>query len=538
MNKFIFKILIILIISTTFISVYAQTVFIRPTDQVYDFLDKLSVKKTLYINDETKPFSRKKVAQYLKKINKNKYKLTGLEKRELTYFLEEYNFELKDKRITERYYLSSYQDKFFNFAFSPLGGYAISSIGKNNGHSRFIGIKAFGTYSDWFGAYIHFSDHGEFGDNVDNNRYLTPNTGYAFIGAPNGIEYSDIIGGITFDWKWGNIGLLKDYNQWGHGRFGNLILSNKAASFPHIRLELKPTKWFRFYYIHGWLNSQVIDSSSIRALHPNSLLIDKREEFISKYIVANLFTFNLYDYVDFSVGNSFVYSGRLRPEMFIPFLFYKLLDRDIGQGSVGDGNGQMYFDISLKHFKNFQFYSTLYIDVISIRKSLEGDFHENWLGYTFGTKIVDYPIKNSSINIEYTKVDPWVYEHKDITTTYKHIGYNLGHWIGQNADHIKIQFNYYFMRSLKASIFAERIRKGGLKDIFFAYKTTDIQPFLYSPVRKDYIYGLNITFNPLHDVFLRGKFKYSDISDEDISRTPSFLLGKHFSFNVSLSYGM
>ena len=77
MNKFIFKILIMLIVSSTIISVYAQTVFIRPTDQVYDFLEKLSVKKTLYINDETKPFSRKKVAQYLKKINKNKYKLTG-----------------------------------------------------------------------------------------------------------------------------------------------------------------------------------------------------------------------------------------------------------------------------------------------------------------------------------------------------------------------------------------------------------------------------------------------------------------------------
>ena len=160
------------------------------------------------------------------------------------------------------------------------------------------------------------------------------------------------------------------------------------------------------------------------------------------------------------------------------------------------------------------------------------------MGYTFGSKIVDYPIKNSSIDIEYTKIDPWVYEHKDITTTYKHIGYNLGHWIGQNADQIKIQFNYYFLRSLKASFFAERIRKGGLKDIYYAYKTTEIQPFLYSPVRKDYLYGLNVTYNPLHDVFLKGKFQYSDISDEDITRTPSFLLGKHFSFNVSLSYGM
>ncbi len=166
-----------------------------------------------------------------------------------------------------------------------------------------------------------YRDKGEFGDNVDKDKSFSPQTGANYKGAPNGIEYNDVKGSLTFDWNWGSVSIIKDYFNWGHGNFGQLILSSKPPDYPRIELHLKPTDWIRFSYIHGWLNSLVIDSSSIQYEHAGSLDPRIKESFINKYIAANLLTITPLSGLDISVGNSFVYSGDLRPEMFIPFLF-------------------------------------------------------------------------------------------------------------------------------------------------------------------------------------------------------------------------
>ncbi len=125
-----------------------------------------------------------------------------------------------------------------------------------------------------------------------------------------GIEFSDVKGGVNFNWKWGAVSLIKDDIKWGHGRFGQLILSDKPNSYPQIRLFLNPVKWLRFYYMHGWLNSLILDSSQIYYSHLNSAQPKVHQQYISKYIAANMLTVTPVDNLDISVGNSVVYSGR------------------------------------------------------------------------------------------------------------------------------------------------------------------------------------------------------------------------------------
>lgn len=318
---------------------------------------------------------------------------------------------------------------------------------------------------------------------------------------------------------------------------GQLILSSKPPSFPYIRLDLNPVPWLRFYYIHGWLNSLVLDSSQFYYSYPNSISPRLREAYHSKYIAANFLSITPKDWLDFSIGNSVIYTGDLRPEFFIPFMFFKFLDHNTGRLDIDDSNGQMYFDAAVRLPETFEFYSTVFIDVTEIRNVLKNDFSNTWYGITIGGKKIDLIIPNLDVDIEYTKTSPWLYEHKDEVTTYKQLNYPLGDWLGQNADQLSLKFDYKFMRGLDVSLLLQRIRKGGLKDIAYAYENGVSEPFLYGPLRKEIDVELSTQYEILHDVFAKGYYTYSDISDEDLQRTPSYLLGKKPSFGLSLQYG-
>ncbi len=528
----------------------AQTVYMPLDNGIYDFLERLSLKQLIKLDDEVKPFSRIYIAGRLTEISKQIHRLNNVEADELEFYKQEYKYECEklssrqartdNDAITSRWFLYSHEDSLFNIKLSPIAGYGLTLTSGNSGHTRWVGASVFATYSDWFGFNLNIRDKGEFGNSVDRDKYISPLTGAWYKGAPNGIEYSDLRGGININWNWGSISLLKENMQWGHGKFGQLILSTKPPSYPHIRFSIKPAEWLRFTYIHGWLNSLVKDSASFYYTYPGTISQQLVEGYIPKYIAANIITVSPLDWLDVSAGNAIVYGGDLRPEFFIPFMFYKFLDHNTGRGNINDGNGMMYFDISVKYPENFQFYSTAFIDVTEIRNILSNDFENTWVGFTLGGKSVNVLIDNLDLTLEYTRLNPWVYEHKDEVTTYKHIKYYLGHWLGQNADQFRVQLDYQLLRGLKFKVFAELIRKGGLDEIYFAYKGMGEKdlPFLYSPLRKDERFGIDVTYEYMHDLILQGTYSYSSIKDEDILRTQKFLLGQKNSFSLTLYYGM
>ena len=532
-KQFYFISILIFIISTVS---FGQIVYTPPDDYVYDFLERLSLKGIIEYHDEVKPISRMEAAELLKKIEAKSDLLNDVEKKELDWYLDEYADELKIKN-RERWYLFQYSDSLFNIKLFPLAGYEISTTGSNSGHSRWVGAGFFSTYSDWFGASMSITDKGEYGSNVDLVKDFSPETGAFFKRAPDGIEFSDVKGSLNFDFHWGSISLVKDYLEWGHGKFGQLIISQKSPSFPFIRLDLHPVDWLRFYYIHGWISSQVIDSSRTYYTNSGTLYPLQREVYFNKYIAANFLSITPTKIIDFSLGNSFIYSGDLRPEMFIPFMDFKFLDHNTGRGDVNDGNGQLYFDIAVKYPETFIFYSTLFIDCTEIRNVLKNDLSNTWYGFTFGGKKVDFFLPNLDLTVEYTKISPWVYEHKDQTTTYKNLNFYIGDWLGQNADQLRFQFDYQLIRGLRFNLYTEFIRKGGLKDIYYAYKTDITQPFLFHPLRKDFDFGFGASYEYVHDLYVKGSYKYSNISDDDLTRTPSFMLGRKNNFELTVYYG-
>lgn len=541
--------------------IYSQVVNVSVDNGIYDFLEKMNLKGLIRLDDEVKPFSRNyiagKIIEAVNLIAEKKSVLNSLEIEELKFYSREYKFEIDFllssslsiqssyvmnffSDLNERWYLLGYSDSLFNIKFSPIASYGISAANKLSGHSRSIGISTYGSYSDWFGFSFDLRDKGEFGDNVDKKKYFSPLRGAWTKGAPNGIEYSDVKGSINFNWKWGSISLIKDYLQWGHGKFGQLILSDKSPSYPHIRLQLKPVEWLRFSYIHGWLSSQIYDSAYFYNSYPGSISQTLIKSYIPKYIAANIVTLSPLQWLDVSAGNAVIYGGELRPEFFLPFMFYKFLDHNSGRGDVNDANGVMYFDIAVKYPVNFKWYSTLLIDVTEIRNILDNDFRNTWIGFTLGGKSIDLIIDNLDLSIEYTRINPWVYEHKNEVTNYKHLKYPLGHWLGQNADQFRIQFDFQLLRGLKFKLYNEYIRKGGLEEIYYAYsgmKIIDL-PFLYPPLRTENRLGFEFIYEYLHDLILKGSYVYSDINDQEAAREPVFMIGSKNSYSITLFYGL
>ena len=531
----IFLILIFFILTNIMVG---QVVYTPLGNGVYDFIGRLSIKKIISIDDEVKPFARKYIAEKLSLLDQRREYLNDLEEEELDWYMAEYGNELNLTKDDTRWFLFNHSDSLFSISLSPIAGYGISSTGSSIGHSRWWGASVYSSYKNWFGAALSLRDKGEYGDNVDINKDFSPTRGAWYKSAPNGIEYSDVIGSISLNWDWGTVSLIKDYFQWGHGKYGQLILSDKAPSFPRIDFSIKPVDWLRFSYIHGWLNSLVLDSSRFYYTYPLSEFPRLRQNYINKYIAANMLTISPNDWMDISLGNSIVYSGDMRPEFFIPFMFFKFLDHNTGRGDIEDGNGQMYFDVSVKYPESYHFYSTVFIDVTEIRNVLNGDFYNTWFGFTLGVEKADLLAPNLDASLELTHISPWVYEHKDETTTYKHINYYLGHWLGQNSDQLRFQLNYKVLRGLNISAFVERIRKGGLLDIYYAYEAPLDLKFLYSPLRKDLNIGFTASYEYLHDLIFKLDYHHSQVSDDQTGRTPVFLLGEKENFFLQIYYGL
>jgi len=198
----------------------------------------------------------------------------------------------------------------------------------------------------------------------------------------------------------------------------------------------------------------------------------------------------------------------------------------------------LFFDMVLRYPSTFKFYSSLFVDVTSIRALLTGSSHETWVGYTFGGKKVDLFLDNLDLTVEYSRVTPWVYEHRyESLTNYKHIDFSLGHWIGQNSDQFKVQLNYQPIRGLRTQLYTEIVRKGELDHIMNAYNG-QVEPFLYGTVRNDFYLGFDASYEIIHELFIEGSYRYSDISDEDVNRTEEFMLGKQNYFSVGFRYGV
>ena len=513
------KIFFILFISKI---LFAQFSYNDANSDVYNYLRKNSVKGFTSYNDNIKPLSRIYIAQKLVEIKKSFQKLNQIEIDELSYWSSEYDTEIKiinrdsvsrfygffaKQNNNERLNFFHYTDSIFSFTINPILAYKIGSINNTSYSYLQNGFYMHGSYGNSFGFYLKVYDNSERGSYVKSSKIFSRQSGInkLVIDRPDDIlENSELDGEFAYNWSWGNVSIGKNNVNWGSGIDGKIILSSKAPSFPFVKLALRPTDWFYFEYLHGWLQSKVIDSSSIR-----KTLVPGRESFsqVEKYIAAHIVRINPFENLSISLGESVIYSEKLEYMYFIPFLFFRFADHYLQDVTSNSGdNAQIFSDISynIKNY-NVELYASSFIDELSIRKGGLINGNGSAIAFTLGAFLVDPFFKNSQMVIEYTRINPFVYMNSDDTQLYRSHGYQLGHWIGSNADELYVSYQKNISSKIVIETWADHIRKGS-KELPEQQYQLPYPKFLFGERTTFTEWGVKLNYKLLHDAEIKVEF--------------------------------
>ncbi len=534
----------------------AQVVYEPLHRDVYSFLARLSQKSVVVFDDQIRPVSRKYIGEKLIEASEKSNQLTSLEKEELDFLMKDFKFELDilnnvkndSAKLTlvgydesDRLRLFSFRNNLFKLNVSPIVGLKMGSRDDEKLTHIWNGIYTYGYIDKYIGFSFDFRDNTESGKTIDKYKSFTPITGVdartdnnIVNYSPNKMEYSEVKATLATDWSWGSFAIGKDYLEWGYGKSGLLVLSQKPPSYGFIRLDVKPVEWLRFNYIHSWLSSDVIDSNSIFYNTAGTISFSFRDKFIASHSIIVTPTTGL----DLSVGESMIYSDKLELLYLMPVMFYRLADHHLSrQVNAAGGNAQLFFAASSKgQIKNTHLYGTLFIDEITISGLFDSYKQRNQLGFTFGGSVTDLPIENLTATIEYTKIYPFVYRHYIQTKDYQSAGYSLGHWMGHNADLVYGALNYRIMLGLQATIFGQYIRKGGDGNVQQQYNIQPQPSFLFG-LRKNYSYfGAEIKYEYTHELFAKLNYQSSSssIQQDDFSYVDKTLNEFYFSIYYGL----
>ncbi len=559
MRKFT-KLLTILMLSFLYLLVFqakAQVVYEPSYKTVYPFLSRLAQKGVIDLNDVTLPLSRNYILSKLDTLNNHTQLLTSLEKEELVFYLKEYTIEknlsegltaekpfqsILQAKNNDRIRFAAYQDKQFAFNIQPIIGYQVESIDNASISQRWIGAWIYGYLGKSIGYSVDFrnSQLNNLTSTYDYKKNFSPDQGRIGDLLVNGsrFDFSTINASITAQWKWGHATFGKTPLTFGYGTAGKLILSEKAPTYPQIRLDINPVKWLSFTYAHGWLNSNLVDSSSIYA---TSVPGRNQFQYRGKYLAFHALTLKPLKGLSFSIGESTIYNDNIKLAYLIPIALFSGMNHYLGEASSGKNatntisNSQIFLQLSSRnHIPKTHLYGGFFIDEVEL--SLTGGNaiernNRNHTAYQVGASISDFPLNNLHLTLEYTKVQPFTYVHFIEAQTYQNSNYNLGYWTGANSDQLFAQLHYRVLRGLDIKLMYNYIRKGAIGS---GQQQTDFKtnyPFLWGTQRKYDFVQAQVQYEFVHDLFFKLNF-LSGNNTNTISNTNS----KSFSMSVNYSF--
>jgi opacity protein-like surface antigen len=546
------KIAFLIILLSTSWCAYTQVVFEPTYHTVYPYLSRLAQKGVIDLDDVVLPLSKDYIYSKLDELSSKMTELTPLEREELAFYLKEYTlwwrqdpksgFEGEYKsvfqtKIGDRFRLAAYQDKGFAVNIQPIVGYESSSSGKFSTSNFNKGFWAYGYIGKHIGFSVDFRDHVLTGDldSTDYKREFSPETGRIGIRwDKNTFKYNEVNAQITAQWKWGYASFGKTYLPIGYGTAGKIFISEKAPSSPNFKLVLHPVNWLQFSYTHAWLNSDIVDSTSI---YPTTISGKNQYNYRAKYLAAHTLTMKPMKGLSVMIGESVIYNNsNYSPTYLVPLMMFIGTDHYLGGNrNNSTSNTQLYFQVSSRnHIKKTHLYFSYFIDEIRL-SGVAGDSSNtrNQTAYQLGMSVADFPIKNVSMTLEYAKIRPFAYENYVPAQTYANGGYNLGYWTGTNSDQLYMDILWRIKRGWNFKFIYQYVRKGD-KGTGYQQQYERATPFLFGDVRKFEEWGLETNYEIIHDLFVRLSYRARKNSSDTILKNNysrnTFTLGFNYGF--------
>jgi len=539
---------------------YSQVVWEHlSSTRIYDFLDEMATENYIVINSTVKPYSREFIGEKLLELEKQKDNLNKRQLKQLNIFFQEYALETnqaiqsKNSIFSKNNYSSKfnplafyYKDSLFRLQISPIWGRTYYVKANDFAYHNKGGASVVSYISNNFGMYANVRDNYLKKHVFGKPTYLTNYEGGNYKlneGGREGGDYSEMRGGLTWSWKWGNVGIVKDHIEWGDNNFGSNIFNYSAPSFAMIKLNLYPTQWFDFNYFHGWLVSMVVDSNRSYTTSKG----DFRAVFRDKYIASNMFTVRPWKQLNFSVGNSIIYSDMgIHPAYLIPFMFYKSIDHTINKG-IDNQNSQMFFSISSRNIRKLHLYATYFIDEWSFTRVTNPN-RRNFTSFKAGLQTHNVIFKNTSFIAEYTQTNPLTYKHRVPTLTFSTNDFNMGHYLMDNARDINVAFQWKLLACLQINAFVGLAQKGNdYQYIKVPGERLDEFPYLKDIIWQEQSAGIQIKYYPIANCRIHAGYTLSNITAKDADKYTStyylnrfsspFYHGKNHIVNFGLNIG-
>ena len=356
-----------------------------------------------------------------------------------------------------------YGDKWFECKLNPILGMDLTINSHGMVMHRWYGAEIRADIVDHVAVWGSIRDHSYSNEYMEKGysallaqpKYLNNLPGAYYHPSSYGGDYADVRAGIKAYAWWGSIGLVKDNIQWGDSYHSSNILSGRAPSFPMIELKLKPCSWFRLDYIHGFLASGVVDSTYYRVENnPIDGSSHRMYRTASKYLAANMLTFTPIKKLDLSIGSAVVYGARNIAATFsIPITFFNSMDYQMNSGAMLDNeNSQIFFNISTRNLKYTHFYASIYVDEINWKRLKSSNPEHNFFSWKVGGRVSNWPLRDLSLTAEFTRTNCGNYQHPYQVLTWASNGYNLGHYLGDNAQEVYLALAYKPIRSLSFTL--------------------------------------------------------------------------------------
>lgn len=566
--------------------------------RLYDYLDELITDGVITAQTAVRPYTRSQVADMLVKAQAADSLLNKRQKADLNFYLNE--FALERNTMVDNYVqytdhrtfsLSLADPQFsyksannqFKMRLRPILGADVTASKKGVLLQRWWGaelqmdianhLSIWGSLRDnswsgnWlskqyfpdatarmYGARIHYGASGQ-------QPALFPLAGVQYKEANYGGDFSDSKGGINLYTWWGSIGIQRENITWGTAYHASNILSGRNPAAPMITLQLTPCKWFQFDYFHAWLVSNVLDSTYYYLEDTDGATQPvKNYRPYNKFMAANMFTFTPIKHLSFSFGNSVIYAEQtIQAAYLIPIAFYKSLDHLLTKGVwTQNQNSQVFASLSVRPVSHLQLYGSFFVDEMKFARFKSSNPEKNPISYLVGFNWSGWPIKGLSLKAEFMRSYIACYTHSINVLDYTSNSYNMGHYMGDNAQSIYTELAYRPVRGLLLKVSYTNDTKFNS----YAYQRENIgevisqKPFDKCIYRNDEL-RFDGVYEPHPNMYLTLSVGYNNARGFDNPKTentlvsedtgdaqyyldkfcPLFYQGKNFTVSAAFSFG-
>ena len=448
--------------------------------EIYDYLEELTTDGIISSNAAVKPYTRDAIARMLVEAQSKDSLLNRRQRDDLQFYLQDYALELD---TLPTYYSYGHRhvtqwitpvsnlsladpslhiltkDKIFRMRLRPILGMDLSYNTNGLLMHRVYGAELQMDIAHHLSIWGSIRDNSWSGQGVNGSRvtqpgYLNNLAGVQYKEANYGGDFSDSRGGISLYAWWGSIGVQRERITWGDAQHCSNILSAHNPAVPMVTLQLTPCKWFQFDYFHAWLPSNVLDSTYYYVENDREGVTQREYRPANKFMAANMFTFMPCKYVQFSFGNSIVYAERnVQAAYFIPIAFYKSLDHLLTKGlSSENQNSQVFGTITVRPTDHLRLYGSFFLDEFKFARLKKSNPEHNPVSYLVGFNWSGWPVRGLALRGEFMRSYIACYTHSIAVLDYTSNSYNMGHYMGDNAQSIFLQLAYRPSRGLRLTL--------------------------------------------------------------------------------------